>query len=56
MLQTLTLQDQFDAGEQRISELEGELAAAQEKLALLEDEKRSLQLAAVSRTDHQAGK
>ena len=40
-----TLQDQFDAGEKRIGELEGELAAAREKLALLEDEKRSLQLA-----------
>ena len=34
-----------DAGEKRIGELEGELAAAREKLALLEDEKRSLQLA-----------
>ncbi len=36
--------DQFDTSEQRISELEAELAAAQEKLALLEDEKRQLQL------------
>lgn len=40
-----TLQDQFDIGEKRIGELEGELAAAREKLALLEDEKHSLQLA-----------
>jgi crescentin len=40
-----TLQDQLDGAEKRIVELEGELAAAREKLALLEDEKRSLQLA-----------
>ena len=40
-----TLQEQFDAAEKRIVELEGELAAAREKLALLEDEKRSLQIA-----------
>ena len=39
------LQDQFDIAEKRIIELEGELAAAREKLALLEDEKRSLQIA-----------
>ena len=37
------MQDQYDATEKLISELEGELAAAREKLALLEDEKRSLQ-------------
>ena len=39
------LQDQFDIAEKRIIGLEGELAAAREKLALLEDEKRSLQIA-----------
>ena len=39
------LQDQFDIAEKRIVHLEGELAAAREKLALLEDEKRSLQIA-----------
>jgi crescentin len=32
------LQDQFDIAEKRIIGLEGELAAAREKLALLEDE------------------
>jgi len=37
------LQDQNDATEKLNSELEGELAAAREKLALLDDEKRSLQ-------------
>ena len=37
--------DQFDGAEKRIGQLEGELAAAREKLALLEDEKRSLQVA-----------
>jgi len=36
------LQDQFDIAEKRMIGLEGELAAAREKLALLEDEKRSL--------------
>jgi chromosome segregation ATPase len=39
------LQEQFDIGEKRTIGLEGELAAAREKLALLEDEKRSLQIA-----------
>ena len=39
------LQDQFDIAEKRIIGLEGELAAAREKLAMLEDEKRSLQIA-----------
>jgi crescentin len=39
------LQDQYDIGEKRIIVLEGELAAAREKLALMEDEKRSLQIA-----------
>lgn len=38
-------QEQYDGAEKRIVELEGELAAAREKFALLEDEKRSLQLA-----------
>jgi crescentin len=40
-----TLQEQNDVAEKRITELEGELAAAREKLALLDDEKRSLQIA-----------
>ena len=39
------MQDQFDAAEKRIVQLEGELAAAREKLTLLDDEKRSLQIA-----------
>src|SRR6476660_1494076 len=37
--------EQNAAAEKRIVELEGELAAARESLALLEDEKRSLQIA-----------
>jgi crescentin len=40
-----TLQEQLDSAEKRIVELEGELAAAREKLALLDDENRSLQMA-----------
>src|SRR4029079_3137610 len=40
-----TLQDQLDAAEKRIVQLEGELAAAREKLTLLDGEKRSLQIA-----------
>ncbi len=40
-----TLQEQLDAAEKRGLKFEGEHAAACEKLALLEDEKRSLQIA-----------
>ena len=40
-----TLQEQLDGAEKHNMELEGELAAAREKLALLEDEKRSLRIA-----------
>ena len=39
------LQEQLDGAEKHNMELEGELAAAREKLALLEDEKRSLRIA-----------
>ena len=38
-------QEQLDAAEKHIVELEGELAAAREKLVLLEDDRRSLQTA-----------
>lgn len=40
-----TLQEQLDAAEKRIMQLEDELAAAREKLTLLDDDKRSLQIA-----------
>ena len=36
------LQEQLDGAQARLGELEGEIAAAREKLALLDDEKRSL--------------
>src|SRR6185437_10601325 len=39
------LDEQLDSSEKRIVELEGELAAAREKLALLEDDTNSLQIA-----------
>jgi chromosome segregation ATPase len=39
------LQAQYDAAEKRIVELEGEVAHMREKLALLDDDKRSLQVA-----------
>jgi chromosome segregation ATPase len=38
-----TIQEHFDAAGKRLVDLEGELAAARERLALIEDEKMSLQ-------------
>lgn len=40
-----TLRERFDTVEKHNMEIEGDLAAAREKLVLLEDEKRSLQIA-----------